>query len=55
MVPHVLAQTQAINAPSILPTQLVIPTSSGFASNVQNIRFVAILAEQMPSFTFPQD
>ena len=35
-----------------MPSQQVVPVPSGFATQGQNIQFVAIPANQLPPFTF---
>ena len=47
---NLLPQPQAIKAYTILPTP-VLSVPNGFASQKQNVQFVAIPADQMPPFT----
>ena len=45
-------QQIAMNANTIMPSQQVVSVPSGFATQGQNIQFVAIPANQLPPFTF---
>ena len=51
---NIAPQPLAINTNTIMPSQPMLSVPSEFASQGQNIQFVAIPAEQMPPFTFSE-